>query len=128
LLPEELGGPAARSWITGSWRGVLDAHGEAVQEQLEAELEEGVEAAHCILAISSSRARQRGGGGTGSWASPNTASAISRTSWSLPGTWRYSDMTPTPSSAATRRIESAVSPSVSAIAMAAWMMRSRVSS
>lgn len=55
-------------------------------------------------------------------------STISSASSSLPGTCRYSDIVATPRLAATRRIDTAALPSVSAIPMAARTIRSRVSS
>ena len=73
---------------------------------------------HCRREISSSLARHPSGPGTGSSGSPKTSSAICVTSSSLFATCRYSDIGPTPSSAASRRMDTASSPSASAIAMA----------
>ncbi len=80
---------------------------------------------HWRAADSSSRSRQCGGGRSGRGSCANTSSAISTTSCSSPLTCRYRDIAETPSSAPSRRMVRAASPSASARVTAARTIRAR---
>lgn len=77
-------------------------------------------------AASSSPGRQPCGTAP-SGCSANASSDISRTSSALPGIWRYSAMVEVARTVATRRIDTAGSPSASASSMAVRTMRPRLS-
>ena len=73
-----------------------------------------------------SPARQFSPGASGPGESPQAASTISLSSSSFADTWRYRDIGAAPSSAATRPMDTASSPSVSATRTAAATIRGRL--
>src|SRR2546427_688413 len=71
--------------------------------------------------------RQSRAGSVANSRSPSTYSATASSSAALLGRWLYSDMAPVPSSAASRRMETALIPSRSISSTAVRTIRSRLS-